>query len=133
MPVSIDEQFKFVSAHVASLAGATEDGVRLFIPMFAAILGGSVWLRLQSRIPIPHSYVILSDLLVWLLGALCILMTVYNLWAWVGYRKVLSEMTADTDYPVQQPHWSSALIEMVIVAAIYAACAIFVFNNPLEI
>ena len=74
--VSLDKQFEFISGEISKLADGTEDGVKLFIPLYAAIFGGSVWLRLQLKDhPIPPSYSFISNALVALLTALCIFMT----------------------------------------------------------
>jgi hypothetical protein len=132
--VSRDKQFDFVSGEVSKLADGTEDGVKLFIPMYAAIFGGSVWLRLQLKDhPIPASYSFISNVLVGLLAALCIFMTLYNLWAWWGYRVELSRITAASDFPVPRPSLSSAIIEAGLVEAMWAACAVFWWNNPFEL
>jgi hypothetical protein len=128
--VNIDRQFEFVSGEVSKLAEGTEDGVKLFVPMYAAIWGGSVWLRLQIKTAIPLSYTLVSDVLVALLTGLCIFMTLYNLIAWWGYREELCKMTSNTDHPVPPPHLKSAFIEFGLCTAMLIGCAVFWCNNP---
>jgi hypothetical protein len=129
--VSIDKQFDFVSGEVSKLADGTEDGVKLFVPMYAAIWGGSVWLRLQMKgETVPTSYAFVSDVLVGLLTALCIFMTLYNLVAWWGYRQELCGMTSNTDHPVPLPHLKSAFIEFGLCTAMLFGCVIFCCKNP---
>lgn len=47
--VSADAYFQFVASRIHQTANDTEAGIKLFIPMFSAILGGCIWLRLQLR------------------------------------------------------------------------------------
>ena len=129
--VSIDKQFEFISGQVSLCVNATEDGLKLFIPMFAAILGGSIWLRFQTHTQtIPRPYIILSDALVLLLTGLCIYMTAYNFKAWWEYRNELSEITSSSAYHYPRPRWTSIFIEGGLCALMVTACALFIAFNP---
>jgi hypothetical protein len=65
MTVSDDKQYDFVSSRVSDLANATHGGLKIFLPNFSAIVGGSIGLRLQIKAPaaVPAAYVYLSDAL----------------------------------------------------------------------
>lgn len=80
--ISPEHQYKYITKRLSDMSKATYDGLKLFLPMFSAIVAGSVWLSQQAKSPIPHSYAILSDLLVLLLTIVCSSMTVMNLISW---------------------------------------------------
>lgn len=130
--ISDEKQHEFITRQIGDLARATHDGLKLFLPMFSAIVGGSIWLRLQSAGKAPYEY--LTDTLVLLLTAVCVAMTVTNLKAWWGYRNKLSEITAKTKFPAPKPVlFPSALIEMIMCVAMVATCALFVIFNPFKL
>jgi fumarate reductase subunit C len=130
--ISDEKQYEFITRQIGDLARATHDGLKLFLPMFSAIVGGSIWLRLQSKEKAPYEY--LTDALVIMLTVVCIAITLTNLKAWWGYRRKLSEITAKTKYPAPKPVlFPSALIEMIMCLAMLATCAIFVFFNPFKL
>jgi hypothetical protein len=128
--VSEDKQYEFITNRVSDLSNATEDGLKLFVPMYSAILGGSIWLRLQLKDAVPPSYKYLSDALILLLTFVCIYIVLDNLRAWWWYRQKLAEITSGSKYPATQPHWSAAIIEVVLCAAMFAAGIAFVLFNP---
>ena len=129
-PIGIEKQYDFLTERIANLADHTEDGAKLFLSLFSAILAGSIWLRLQTRPPIPTAYLVLSDLLVALLTALCIFMTLYNLQEWWEYRNDLARITANSTYPALPPTWKSACVELGLCAAMLAACVLYMVFNP---
>jgi hypothetical protein len=79
--VSDDKQYEFLTKRLADLSKATQDGLRVFMPTFSAIVGGAIWLRMQAKEPLP-TYQFLSNWLVIILTVLCILLVVYNLVIW---------------------------------------------------
>jgi uncharacterized protein (DUF58 family) len=131
--VTDDKQYEFITSRITDLSNATEDGLKLFVPMFSAILGGSIWLRLQIQGAAPPSYQFLSNWLMVLLTAVCIFLVLYNLWAWWGYRNQLVKITRSLRHPAPPPRWASAIIEAVLCAAMAIACGIFIAFNPFGI
>jgi hypothetical protein len=131
--ISDEKQYDFITSRITDLANATHDSLKLFIPMFSAILGGSIWLRLQIKGEVAATYQTLSDALVLLLTGMCVLIVLYNLWAWWGYRNLLVQITHDSPHPALPPHWTSAGIEAVLCLAMAIACGIFIAFNPFGI
>jgi hypothetical protein len=128
--VSEDKQFEFITKRVSELSNATEDGLKLFVPMYSAILGGSIWLRLQLKDAVPPSYRYLSDALILLLTFVCTFIVLDNLRAWWGFRTDLVVITRDSKLPTPMPHWSAAIIELVLCTAMIGAGIAFVWFNP---
>jgi hypothetical protein len=129
--VSDEKQYEFITSRISDLSNDTIAGLKLFIPMYSAILGGSIWLKLQLRQQsVPASYKYLSDSLVSLLTLVCIYIVIDNLWAWWKYRNQLCRLTRRSHFPAPPPHWSSAIIEGVICVAMAIACGMFIWFNP---
>lgn len=129
--ISADKHFEFIASRVNQTSNDTEAGVKLFIPLYSAILAGSIWLRLQLKgVVVPPSYEYLSNGLVVLLTLVCIYIEYDNCRAWWGYRAELAKMTAGTEFPAPEPKLSSCVIEGVLCFAMAAACILFWIFNP---
>ena len=128
--ISEEKIFDFLAMRANQTSNDTEAGLKLFIPMYSAILGGSIWLsdKLGRKAPLEYKY--LSDALVILLAIVCIYIVLDNLRAWWGYRVWLSEMTKESNFPLQRPRWSSAVIEFVLCAGMVGACFMYTQFNP---
>ena len=129
--VSEDKQYEFITNRIGDLSNATEDGLKLFIPMYSAILGGSIWLRFQIKEAVPPHYTYLSNGLVCLLTIVCIYIVADNLRAWRGYHKDLAKLTKTAPNPSEVPPlFPSAFIEIVLCAAMTGACVVYIIWNP---
>ena len=132
--ISDEKQYEFIAKRVSDLANATHDGLKLFLPMFSAILGGCFWLRQQINGSPPVSYAYLSDALVVLLTLVCIGIVLDNLHAWWGYRKKIVELTKGTKHEAPPPKWfPTSLIEIGMCLAMATSCGLFVIFNPFQI
>jgi len=115
------------------MAEATYDGLKIFLPNFSAIVGGSIGLSRIDGISNPQ-FVALSDGVTLLLTFVCVSLVTFNLISWYGYRKVLSRMTANTEFPVPQPSiLKSCGIEAIMCLAMVVACVMFLECNPFKI
>jgi hypothetical protein len=134
MTIPDEKQYEFVTSRVAELATATHSGLKIFLPNYSAIVGGSIGLRLQIKATVPSAYIYLSDALVGLLTLICVIIVYDNLRAWTGYRELLSRLTADTRFPAPKPvQWPSAIIEYSMCGVMVAALALYVIYNPFRI
>ena len=132
--ISDDKQYEFVTRRISDLANATHSALKLFLPTFSAILGGSIWLRLQIKDSTPPSYAYLSDALILVLTAQCIVIVYDNHRAWWGYRMLLTKLLATSAHPAPPPvFWPTAIIELSMCLAMLGAGALFVIFNPFNI
>jgi hypothetical protein len=132
--ISDEKQYEFITKRIGELSNATEDGLKLFIPMFSAILGGSIWLRFQIKGPAPLEYKYLSNALMSLLTLVCIVIVLDNLRAWWGYRVDLAKLTEGAKHESKPPSiFPSAVIELVLCLAMAIACWMFITYNPFGI
>jgi hypothetical protein len=128
--ISDDKIFDYLTTRANQTSNDTEAGLKLFIPMYSAILGGSIWLSDKLEDPIPVRYRYLSNALVALLTIVCIYVVLDNLRAWWGYRVQLAEITKESKYPLPPPQWHAAVIEVVLCLGMLGACAMYVWFNP---
>lgn len=101
--ISDEKIFDFVAMRANQTSNDTDTGLKLFFPMYSAILGGSIWLTDKLEDSVPAKYKYLSDVLVILLTVVCCYIGLDNLRAWWGYRKQLSELTKDSSHQLAGP------------------------------
>jgi hypothetical protein len=132
--VSDDKQYEFVSEQIRFHVNKIYDSFKLFIQLFSAIVGGSVWLGLQDNSP---RFVVVSDVLVGLIAVVCLVTVFENNQAWRGYRKAQSRLGGKDESgqdKIKGPSiWVSSLIEMVMALAIIVAVGLFCRYNPFTI
>src|SRR5260370_39791110 len=91
--VSVDKEYESVSAEVRLHTEKLFESFKLFIQMFSAIVGGSIWLSLQPSIGLrAHTYATISSLLVLLIAILCLVMVFQEKRTAMGYRKAQSRL-----------------------------------------
>ena len=129
--ISDEKIFDFVSKRVEQTSSDTEAGLKLFLPMYSAILGGSIWLSDKLGRTIPAKYEYLSDALVSLLTLVCVYIVIDNLRAWWGYRVQLSNLCAHSAHKIGLPTVWAAFMEVVLCVAMLGACVMFILFNPL--
>jgi hypothetical protein len=103
----------------------------MFLQLFSAIVGGSIWLSLQPSIK-PSArlaYAFLSDMAVTITTFVVVVMVVDNLRSWRRYRISISEMGTGVGFT--RPNlFPSALSETAMLIGILAACGSFWLYNP---
>jgi hypothetical protein len=135
--ISDEKQYEFITSQIAIRdQKAFDTHFSLFLRLFSAIVGGSIWLSMQ-KIANPSartSYTLLSDLLVVLLTVVSIVMVVDNYRAWRGYRAVLSRLVGKDEfgnYQVPLPRlFPAAVMETAVVVCMIAVCVLFIWFNP---
>lgn len=131
--ISDEKIFDFVAMRANQTSNDTDTGLKLFFPMYSAILGGSIWLTDKLEDSVPAKYKYLSDVLVILLTVVCCYIVLDNLRAWWGYRKQLSELTKDSSHQLAGPTRVGAVMEVVVCLGMIFACAMYVWFNPLGV
>jgi hypothetical protein len=132
--VSDEKQYEFVTSQIAAQIERIVAGFKLFIQLFSAVVGGTVWLKLQIKEPIPAGYIWLSDALVSLITVTTFLMVLMNLLSWFGYRRAQCDLVGKNkvgSYIVPLPKWKSSLTELAMMFTMVAAMILFWCFNPL--
>jgi hypothetical protein len=133
--VSDDKQYEFVSSQVQVYNQRIADAFKLFIQLFSAIVGGSVWLSIQSHIATRSArYERLSDILAVLVAVFCTISVLENLRAWRGYRSAQSRLGGidEAGKPrIPGPRgFQSSLEEGTMIATMFSAAGLFCYFNP---
>lgn len=133
--ISAEKQYEFVTSQIAAHVERWMDAFKLFIQLFSAIIGGSIWLSTQVKLPptaIP-TYIRLSDTLVGLVTVITIVMVCENLRGWFSYRKTQSKLVGKDGsgkYLVPMPKCQSHRSEGLMILVMLIACGLFFTFNP---
>jgi hypothetical protein len=132
--VSVDKEYEFVSEQIRFHVDKVYESFKLFIQLFSAIVGGSIWLSAQGS-PKVTTYIYLSDFLVFLIAAPSIIMIVEHWRAWRGYRHAQNRLGGKDEngkelIPLPSPilSWSSATEFAMIGTMIIGTCLFWVWN-----
>jgi TRAP-type C4-dicarboxylate transport system permease small subunit len=133
--VSDDKQYEFVSSQVQVYNQRIADAFKLFIQLFSAIVGGSVWLSIQSHINTKSvRFERLSDILVILVAVFCTISILENLRAWRGYREAQSRLggTDEAGQPrIPGPKdFRNSKEEGTMMATMFLSAGLFCYFNP---
>ncbi len=136
--VSVDKEYEFVSAQVRFHIDKIFDSFKLFIQLFSAIVGGSIWLSLQpNMVAKAHTYAAISNALVMLIAALCLVMVVEHNRAWRGNRKAQTRLggkdETGKDRIPPPGSWRSSSTEIAMGLTVVAAVYLFWRYNPFTI
>jgi hypothetical protein len=134
--VTDDKQYEFVSKQVRYHNEKIIGAFKLFIQLFSAIIGGTIWLSLQPHITATRalSYAHISDILVTVLALFSSLWVFENLRAWHGYRGAqhrLGGLDAHGKPKIPAPRLLRASVsEAAMILIIAAATFLFWRFNP---
>jgi hypothetical protein len=128
--ISDEKIFDYFASRATQTANDTGWGLKLFLPIYSAILGGSIWLSIQLTETIPPSYKYVSDTLMILLTLVCVCADLDNLRAWYISRRSLAQMTAHSDCPIPSPGKVFLTIDVLLCLGMLVACGMFVCFNP---
>jgi hypothetical protein len=136
--VSVDKEYEFCSSQVRYHNERIIEAFQMFVKIFSAIAGGSVYLSLQKEVATKASvYVLISDLLVILVAFIAIVMVLENLRGWRGYRSAQSRLGGldESGSPRIPPPrlFRPALAEGCMILGVIAASAGFWLFNPFKI
>lgn len=136
--ISTDKQYEFLTSQTTAHSERSLDAFKLFIQIFSAIVGGSIWLSVQGRWTLDqrHSFSTLSNILVCLIAFVTIAMISDNLRAWHGYRVAISKLSENEQgiSAIPAPRMlTSPITEFSILSGLLIASAIFIYFNPFSI
>ncbi len=126
-----EKHCEFLTQHILARSKEITNSFRLFVQMFAALVGGAAAIRLQNSAQAPRSFAWLADAL----GLLILVATTYlileNLRAWYGYRNRLSDVAGEDVIKRPGPWWT-ARIEIIMISVMVVASVAFWTFNPLR-
>jgi hypothetical protein len=126
--------YKSLSDMIADRNRNAIDAFKLFISLYSAIVGGTIWLSAQST-KVLASFEPLSNHAVELVTSVAILMVYEAKRGWWGYRKTQSKLagkTTDGKHRIPPPKLRAVLTEVVIAICMIIACWQFIQFNPLH-
>jgi hypothetical protein len=134
--ISAEKQYDFITSQIAARLKEARDAFKLFIQIFSAIVGGSVWLATTEKIQseAKSQYATLSSLLVVVLTLAMTVMIVDALRGWYANRKAQVQL-GGLD-PAGRPNIPpprippSGISEMAMTMTMIAAASGFCLFNP---
>jgi hypothetical protein len=125
------QRYEFITSQIRYHNEKIIETFNRFLQLFAAIVGGSIWLSLQPR---PsgaiRDYSVVSDALVIALALISALNIINDLLAWFGFRQAESALVGLDVLPPPHPI-RSCWMEYLMLAAMLGAGATFWLFNPL--
>lgn len=127
--------YKSLSDMIAERNRNALDAFKLFISLYSAIVGGTIWLSTQAT-KAQASFEWLSSGVVVLVTLVAIVLVIEAKRGWWGYRKAQSELVGRTEngkYRIPPPKlFPTVLTEGAMVAAMLFAAIGFLCFNPLR-
>jgi hypothetical protein len=108
------------------------DAAKLYIQIYSAIVGGSVWLSMgQGK---NADYAFLSDLIVILLAIIVVVRIIDNIQSWLGYRELIGQLKVpDGSPPIKKPNLlQSGWTELTSIIGIIISAGLFLCYNPFQ-
>jgi len=131
--ISDEKQYEYVGSVVIDRLNRSRDGFKMYLQVFSAIVGGSIWLSMQ---PVSgaarENYVVVSDALVILLTFVTSCMVFGAARGWWNYRMTLSKFDGG-QYPIPSPSLRALEAEAAMLASMVVASVVFVCFNPFSI
>ncbi|HET7085218.1 MAG TPA: hypothetical protein VFI23_10640 [Rhizomicrobium sp.] len=134
--VSVDTQYEQISKRVADLYAASYHGLKFFVQILTAIVGGSFWLNsklIEGGLweDVHLRYARLTDWLLLLVFAVSALMTIENTATWSIWRRWLAEITSDARIKMPMRNFAQAwYLEASICLGMFIIVILFWFFNP---
>jgi hypothetical protein len=127
--LSTDKHCEILDLNLRDKIATIYSSFRLFVQLYAAIIGGSVWL--QSSGKVPAGFATVATLLAGLVSVTCSVMILDAQRSWYGFRKHLSEVSTSIPPPKSLIRSSGVVGLMVFVMTL--ALVVFYFCNPLRV
>ena len=134
--ISNDKHYEYVSAQARYHIDKMTLLFNFAVKGFSAVIGGSVWLSVSHNI-VPNrakEYAMLSNVLMWSILIVSIIMILDNFRSWYGYRKAQSKVAGKsvTGEPiVPGPRVFPAIItEIGMIIIMLVICLCFTTFNP---
>jgi hypothetical protein len=133
--ISPDTEFNNVSTHVRYLNEKMIEAFKLFVSLFSAIVGGSIWLS-AGEMPAEtrNNYYWLSNVLVGLLTIVTVVMIAEYLRSWHQYRHAMSRLggldsNGEPKIPPPRTVRASVVEACMMITALILA-VLFWYYNP---
>ena len=123
-------RYGFITSQLTYSNEKIVEAFNRFIQLFAAIVGGSIWLRIQPTAKGIRlgDYAPISDVLVLVVTSVSAAIVVNETLAWWGYRVAECSLVGRQ---LAQPHWwKSCWAEYLMLLSMAAACGAFWTFNP---
>ncbi|RJP49180.1 MAG: hypothetical protein C4586_07805 [Anaerolineaceae bacterium] len=128
--VTIEERYRFVTSQLSYFNEKTIEAFNLYIKLITAIAGGVIWLRLQidwGTVWIQIRGIVVA--LILLVGFASILLVIFNLSSWWGFRKAESFLLKGKIPPPVFPKSArQELLIMLVIATSAIGASILVWN-----
>jgi hypothetical protein len=134
--ITPDKEYEFVSSQVRYHNEKIIEAFNLFIKLFSAIVGGSIWLRLQPGFDAAQAlaFARMSSLLVVFLTAIAGLMVAENLKSWHGYRWAQARLGGVDEkghFRIPPPRtFRASVCEGAMMLTMVAAAILYWLFNP---
>jgi hypothetical protein len=128
--LSDDAQYRWLTSQIADRVNKCTDALKLFVQMFSAIVGGSIYLAsAQTLTPaMPLTYRWLSSVATLLLTGVCVAIIIDARRSWCGYRRSLT--TLFPEIPAPKVIRSSFVPAVMVLGMLIAAALFCCWFNP---
>jgi hypothetical protein len=124
--VSEDKEFEYVTSQIIKHVERSAEAFKMFSQLFSLIVGGAIWLSIQSKVPHPKTYAALSDIVLGLVTVITSLMILENYRGWRGFRIAQLKFTPE----VPSPTWRAECIKWAMIACMATGWFLFLLFNP---
>ncbi len=128
--VTLEERYRFVTSQLSYFNEKIIEAFNLFIKLLTAIAGGVLWLRLQNdwgTVWIQIRGIVVA--LIMLVGFSSILLVIFNLSSWWGFRKAESFLLKGKIPPPVFPKSArQELLMMFVIAISTIGASILIWN-----
>lgn len=128
--VTLEERYRFVTSQLSYFNEKIIEAFNLFIKLLTAIAGGVIWLRLQTdwgTVWIQIRGIVVA--LIVLVGLSSVLLIIFNLSSWWGFRKAESFLLKGKIPPPVFPKSArQELLMMLVVTASTIGAGILIWN-----
>lgn len=128
--VSLEERYRFVTSQLSYFNEKIIEAFNLFIKLLTAIAGGVIWLRLQTDWGTVWTQIRgIVVALVILVGFSSVLLVIFNLSSWWGFRKAESFLLkGKIPLPVFPKSARQELLMMLVIAVSTIGASILIWN-----
>lgn len=132
--ISDEKHFDYIGAIITDRIDRSRDALKLFLQLFSAIVGGSIWLSIQPNISeaARKAYERASNGLVVLLVVVTVATICRAAIGWWKYREKLSTFDLGNDH-VPPPTYGAIFAEGLMVICVVIAGCFYISFNPFAI
>ena len=126
--VSEDKEFEYVTSQIVKHVERSVDAFKMFAQLFSLIVGGAIWLSIQSNVghKATAMYMWLSDILVLVVTFIISMMIYEDYRAWRNFRTAQSKLVPHLPLPAAR----AEIIKWEMIACMAVGCVLFWLFNP---